>query len=57
MAFKKTQEGRKREELGGTHLCELQRANSNFLSKLGFNPVLIHTPDDSENVSLQEPET
>lgn len=35
-----------------SHLCKLQRAESNFVKKLGFDPVFIHPSDDCEDISL-----
>lgn len=37
-----------------THLCKLLRAESHFLPQLGLDPVFIHPPDESKNVSLYE---
>lgn len=37
---------------GRIHLCKLLRTESDFLPKLGFDPVFIHPPDDCEDVAL-----
>ena len=54
MVDKERSTKRKRKERKTTDLCKLKRKNPNFVPELPFNPVVIYSPDDCEEVSLRE---